>query len=66
MSDKPEGFNIFLIALSVLTIIELLILKFALADDSILLMVSLSFHSFFYGYMLSVLSSNVMSGIVTS
>ena len=40
MSDKPKHFNRFLIALSVLTIIELLILKFALADDGILLMVS--------------------------
>ena len=40
MSDKPKHFNRFLIALSVLTIIELLILKFVLADDGILLMVS--------------------------
>ncbi len=33
MSDKPEGFNIFLIALSVLTIIESIILKCVFSDD---------------------------------
>lgn len=43
MSDKPKHSKLFLIALSALTIIELLILKYALADDSILLLVSCAY-----------------------